>query len=87
MRRLILILGDQLSSGLSSLANLDPARDVVLMAELAEETGRPPRLAMAWRNLDRIAPAELARITAQAQAFQANPDGLKPPPHPRDLFG
>ncbi len=32
-----LILGDQLSDGLSSLTDLDPARDVVLMAEVMDE--------------------------------------------------
>ncbi|MFM9829782.1 MAG: cryptochrome/photolyase family protein [Sphingomonas sp.] len=37
VRNLILVLGDQLSLTLSSLAAGDPARDRVLMAELAEE--------------------------------------------------
>ncbi|MGB2000550.1 MAG: cryptochrome/photolyase family protein, partial [Candidatus Puniceispirillaceae bacterium] len=32
-----LVLGDQLSRGLAGLADLDPARDVVLMAEVIEE--------------------------------------------------
>jgi deoxyribodipyrimidine photolyase-related protein len=36
------ILGDQLTRGLSALAGLDPSRDVVLMAEVAEETGYVP---------------------------------------------
>jgi deoxyribodipyrimidine photolyase-related protein len=35
---LILILGDQLSLGISSLKSADKARDIVLMAEVAEET-------------------------------------------------
>jgi deoxyribodipyrimidine photolyase-related protein len=34
-----LVLGDQLSDKLSSLADLDPARDVVLMAEVMDEAG------------------------------------------------
>ncbi|WP_076528195.1 cryptochrome/photolyase family protein [Gemmobacter megaterium] len=38
MTRIVLVLGDQLSRGLSSLRDLDPAHDIVLMAELAEET-------------------------------------------------
>ncbi|MDO6965977.1 cryptochrome/photolyase family protein [Rhizobium alvei] len=38
-RNLILVLGDQLSPALSSLAGCDPARDIVLMCEVAEETG------------------------------------------------
>ncbi|KTF67803.1 MULTISPECIES: cryptochrome/photolyase family protein [unclassified Sphingomonas] len=42
MTRLILLLGDQLSAGISSLAEADPAEDVVLMAEVAEEAGYVP---------------------------------------------
>ena len=38
VRRLIPILGDQLSFDLSSLADADPARDMLLMMELADET-------------------------------------------------
>jgi deoxyribodipyrimidine photolyase-related protein len=34
-----LVLGDQLSDTLSSLADLDPARDAVLMAEVMDEAG------------------------------------------------
>ncbi|MCS6890881.1 MAG: cryptochrome/photolyase family protein [Rhodovarius sp.] len=37
MGALRLILGDQLSAGLSALADLDPVRDVVLLAEVAAE--------------------------------------------------
>jgi deoxyribodipyrimidine photolyase-related protein len=37
VRNLILVLGDQLTPSLSSLAAGDPARDLVLMAELAAE--------------------------------------------------
>ena len=33
-----LVLGDQLTDGLSALTDLDPARDVVLMAEVRDET-------------------------------------------------
>jgi len=32
-----LVLGDQLSEGLSSLSDLDPKSDVVLMVEVIEE--------------------------------------------------
>ncbi len=42
MKRAILILGDQLSDQLSSLADADPARDRVVMAELHEETHYVP---------------------------------------------
>ncbi|MGF9691960.1 cryptochrome/photolyase family protein [Rhizobium sp. 0TCS1.26] len=37
IRHLILILGDQLSTGISSLADADPAQDVVLMCEVMAE--------------------------------------------------
>ena len=37
MTRLVLVLGDQLSEGLSALAKADPAQDVVVMAEVMEE--------------------------------------------------
>lgn len=40
--RIVLILGDQLSPGLSSLAAADKDRDVVLMAEVADETRYVP---------------------------------------------
>jgi deoxyribodipyrimidine photolyase-related protein len=36
-RNLILVLGEQLSPQLSSLAAGDPARDIVLMCEVVEE--------------------------------------------------
>lgn len=37
VRNLILVLGDQLTPGVSSLAGGDPARDLVMMAELHDE--------------------------------------------------
>ena len=37
MKRLRFVLGDQLTRDLSSLRDIDPARDVVLMVEVAEE--------------------------------------------------
>lgn len=40
--RLVLVLGDQLSTGLSALDQADKARDVVVMAEVADETGYVP---------------------------------------------
>ena len=42
MVRLVLVLGDQLSDDLSALAAADPARDLVVMAEVASETGYVP---------------------------------------------
>lgn len=40
--RLILVLGDQLSEGLAALKAADKARDVVVMAEVADEAGYVP---------------------------------------------
>ena len=42
MHRLIVILGDQLSTTLSALADLDADRDVVLMVEVMEEARYVP---------------------------------------------
>ncbi|MDF1629367.1 MAG: cryptochrome/photolyase family protein [Alcanivoracaceae bacterium] len=42
MSRLILVLGDQLSAGLSSLATADRLRDTVVMAEVREEASYVP---------------------------------------------
>ena len=40
--RLIFVLGDQLSRGLSALRDIDPAQDVVLLVEVAEEATYVP---------------------------------------------
>ncbi|ERH53462.1 deoxyribodipyrimidine photolyase [Ectopseudomonas chengduensis] len=42
VRRLILILGDQLTHGLGALEDIDPARDHVLLAEVMEEASHVP---------------------------------------------
>ena len=42
MTRLVLVLGDQLSPEIAALKAADPARDVVVMAEVAEEAGYVP---------------------------------------------
>ncbi|WP_136637034.1 cryptochrome/photolyase family protein [Pseudooceanicola onchidii] len=42
VRRLILVLGDQLSPDLAVLRDGDPERDIVVMAEVADETGYVP---------------------------------------------
>jgi len=42
MTTLRLVMGDQLSEGLPTLVDMDPAHDVVLMLELAEECGHVP---------------------------------------------
>ena len=59
MRRLILILGDQLSPSLSALADLDPQADIVLMAEVAEEAQYVPhhkqKLVLLWSAMRHFA--------------------------------
>ena len=40
--RLILLMGDQLTRGISALRDIDPARDVVLMVEVAAEAEHVP---------------------------------------------
>ena len=52
-----LVLGDQLSRGLAGLADLDPAKDVVLMAEVVEEA----RVAPARASYPSRAPRATAR--------------------------
>ncbi|MEO3415301.1 cryptochrome/photolyase family protein [Roseovarius sp. CAU 1744] len=42
VKRLILVLGDQLSSGLTALREADRDTDLVVMAEVADETGYVP---------------------------------------------
>ena len=42
VRRAILVLGDQLSEELAVLRDGDPARDMVVMAEVPDETGYVP---------------------------------------------
>ena len=42
MTRLVLVLGDQLSTDISALSAADKARDVVVMAEVADETAYVP---------------------------------------------
>ena len=42
VRRVILVLGDQLSTDLAVLRDGDPDQDVVVMAEVADETGYVP---------------------------------------------
>ena len=57
MTRLVLVLGDQLSRGISALQNADKGRDVVVMAEVADEASyvshHPKKIALifaAMRN-------------------------------------
>ena len=42
MTRLVLVLGDQLSDSMAALKAADPTRDIVVMAEVAEEAGHVP---------------------------------------------
>ena len=75
MSILRVILGDQLSSDTSALADLDPARDAVLMMEVAEafrndpRLARNPRLAMPYRTLAGWSPDRRQAILQEADAF------------------
>ena len=42
VKRLVLILGDQLSEGLSALREADKASDLIVMSEVLDETGYVP---------------------------------------------
>jgi deoxyribodipyrimidine photolyase-related protein len=42
IRRVIVVLGDQLSREISSLEDIDPAIDIVLMSEVSEEACYAP---------------------------------------------
>ncbi|TNF10184.1 MAG: cryptochrome/photolyase family protein, partial [Pseudomonadales bacterium] len=42
VRRLVLILGDQLTPGLGALQDVDPQRDHLLLAEVMEEASHVP---------------------------------------------
>ena len=65
MTRLVLVLGDQLSEGLSALKVADPARDVVVMAEVADETvyvpHHPKKIALIFAAMRKFA----TRLRAQ----------------------
>ena len=59
MVRLVLVLGDQLTAGAGALARADKARDVVVMAEVAAETGyvphHPQKIALVLAAMRRFA--------------------------------
>ena len=59
MTRLVLVLGDQLSEGLSALKAADPARDVVVMAEVLDEgtyvPHHPKKIALVLAAMRRFA--------------------------------
>ncbi|MCC1481305.1 cryptochrome/photolyase family protein [Roseibaca sp. Y0-43] len=61
MVKLVLVLGDQLSKGLSALAEADPTRDVVVMAEVASEAGyvphHPKKIAFTFTAMRKFAAA------------------------------
>ncbi|ARJ69098.1 cryptochrome/photolyase family protein [Paracoccus contaminans] len=77
-RRLILILGDQLTPDLSAFDGADPARDVVLMAEVAAEAGyvdhHRQKLALVFAAMRHFA-AEL-RAAGWTVDYRALPEGL-----------
>ncbi|MCV3271442.1 cryptochrome/photolyase family protein [Roseobacter sinensis] len=59
MSRLVLVLGDQLSPGLSALREADPDSDIVVMAEVAEETDyvkhHPKKIALIFAAMRKFA--------------------------------
>ncbi|QFT58728.1 Deoxyribodipyrimidine photo-lyase-related protein [Sulfitobacter sp. THAF37] len=61
VKRLVLVLGDQLSDRLSALREADKARDVVVMAEVAEETDyvrhHPKKIALIFAAMRKFAAA------------------------------
>ena len=65
VRNLVLLLGDQLSLNISSLADSDPARDVIVMGELASEATYVPhhrkKLAFIFASMRRFADALRAK--------------------------
>jgi deoxyribodipyrimidine photolyase-related protein len=65
VRRLCLVLGDQLSFDLASLADLDPQRDAVLMVEVMEEATyvahHPQKIALIFSAMRHFAQALQAR--------------------------
>lgn len=65
VRRLVLVLGDQLSEGLSALAQADPAHDVVVMAEV-----------MAEGTYVRHHPKKIALVLAAMRKFAKHLQGL-----------
>ena len=77
-RRLILILGDQLTPGLSAFDGADPACDVVLMAEVAAEAGyvdhHKQKLALVFAAMRHFA-AEL-RAAGWTVDYRVLPEGL-----------
>lgn len=59
MVKLVLVLGDQLSDGLSALARADKTRDLVVMAEVASEAGyvrhHPKKIAFTFTAMRKFA--------------------------------
>jgi deoxyribodipyrimidine photolyase-related protein len=85
MARVILLLGDQLSAGISSLVDADPTEDMVLMAEVAEEAGYVPhhkkKLAFVFAAMRHFAKA------LQAEGWQVRYTRLDDPPNSGSLVG
>ncbi len=59
VKRLVLVLGDQLSKGLSALREADKARDIVVMAEVADEASyvghHPKKIALIFSAMRHFA--------------------------------
>ncbi|SUZ32146.1 (6-4) photolyase [Roseibaca ekhonensis] len=65
MVKLVLVLGDQLSDGLSALSHADPTQDVVVMAEVASEASyvphHPKKIAFTFTAMRKFAASLQAR--------------------------
>ena len=59
MVRLVLVLGDQLSEAIAALRQADPARDIVVMAEVMGEAGyiphHPKKIALIFAAMRKFA--------------------------------
>ena len=80
VRRVILVLGDQLSTDLAVLRDGDPDQDVVVMAEVADETGyvphHPKKIALVLSAMRHFAD-ELRDAGWDVRYFRLDEDGPK----------
>jgi len=80
VRRVILVLGDQLSPELAVLRDGDPDRDVVVMAEVTDEAGyvphHPKKIALIFSAMRHFA-EELRRSGWEVRYYRLEDDGPK----------
>ena len=63
MVKLVLVLGDQLSDGVAALKAADKSEDIVVMAEVADETSYVPHH-----------PKKIAPVPSAMRHFAAHPE-------------